>query len=173
MVEQFSSQRRYELGGGDVPDLLPARWIDGSDDSRDGRVLHRRRPDLDRLDRTDGYGPFRSAPGVLPAQPPPREHRGPSRAVTPSIRWRSTGPTYIANKFRRSVRLVGVGVGSGITQSSDWIVDPGAGYRTVVERGSYSHVRESPRYQARYQRRLGATETGRYYWVDKPTYERR
>ena len=124
-------------------------------------------PTFDRLDRTDGYGPFRSAPGVLPAQPAP-----------PGLPWAvSSGSSFsqvafnradhIANKFRRSVRLVGVGVGNGITQSSDWIVDPGAGYRTLVERGSYSHVKQTLEYQGRYQRRYSGT----WRWVDKVTYQ--
>ncbi len=76
---------------------------------------------------------------------------------------------YIANKFRRSVRLVGVGVGAGITSSSDWIVDPGAGYRTIVERGSYSHVRDTTTYQARYQKKDSGG--GAWYWVNKATYD--
>ncbi len=98
-------------------------------------------PTFDRLDRTDGFGPFRSAPGVLPAQPAPPGAPWPESKGNAFSQVGFNRADYIANKFRRSVRLVGVGVGSGITQSSDWIVDPGAGYRYVVERGSYSHVR--------------------------------
>lgn len=120
-------------------------------------------PTFDRL----GY---RSSPGVLPVEPPP-----------PGLPWpESTGSSYsqvafrradfIANKFRRSVRLVGVGVGNGITQSSDWIVDPGAGYRTVWERGSYSAVRDETRYRGRYQKRDSSTGW-QWVWVDKVTYQ--
>jgi hypothetical protein len=124
---------------------------------------------------TDGVPTFdrlvqRTSPGVLPAQPP-----------APGAPWpTSTGSAYsqvafnradhIANAFRRNVRFVGVGVGAGITQNSNWIVDPGAGYTDIVERGSYSHVREDiTGYQARYQRRDSGSSP--YYWVDKPTYD--
>ncbi len=123
-------------------------------------------PTFDRLDRTDGYGPFRSVPGVLPSQPLPPGSPWPESSGSAFSQVAFNRADYIANKFRRSVRLVGVGVGDGITRSSDWIVDPGAGYRTVVERGSYSHVRETPDYRARYQRRY----SGEWRWVDKPTY---
>ena len=98
-------------------------------------------PTFDRL----GY---KSSPGILPANPP-----------APGSQWpESTGSVYsqvafnranhIANQFRRSVRLIGVGVGTGITQSSSWMADPGAGYRWAWER-SYR----------RYQRAEGAFES--------------
>jgi len=123
---------------------------------------------------TDGVPTFdrlvhKTDPGILPAQPP-----------APGLPWpASTGSRYsqvafnradfIANSFRRNVRFVGVGVGAGITASSDWIVDPGAGYTDVVERGSYSHVRQGPGYEARYQ--VKDSKKGPWYWVDEPTYD--
>ncbi len=91
---------------------------------------------------TDGVPTFdrlvqRTSPGVLPALP-----------GDPGDQWDdSTGSSYnqvafnranyIANKFRRSVRFIGVGVGAGIetNQRSTWIVDPGAGYVWELERG--------------------------------------
>lgn len=122
---------------------------------------------------TDGVPTFdrlvyKASPGVLPADPP-----------APSAPWpASTGSAYsqvafrradfISNQFRRSVRMVGVGVGSGITQSSNWISDPGAGYRLQWERGSYSHVRDTIEYQARYQKKNSSK--GAYYWVSLATY---
>ena len=122
---------------------------------------------------TDGVPTFdrlvhKTDPGVLPAQPP-----------APGAPWdASTGyaysqvafnrADYIANAFRRNSRFIGVGVGSGITQQSDWVSDPGKGYRDVVERGSYSYVRDSIGHQARYQKQNGKNSP--YYWVDKPTY---
>ena len=64
--------------------------------------------------------------------------------------------------------MIGVGVGSGITQSSNWVSDPGAGYRTQWERGSYSYVRDTIGYEARYQKRN--SKNGPYYWVNLVTY---
>lgn len=86
--------------------------------------------------------------GVLPANPP-----------APGPQWpASTGGVYsqvgfnranfIANQFRRSVRMIGVGVGSGITNTSTWIADPGAGYRWAWERA-----------YRRYQKAEGAYES--------------
>jgi hypothetical protein len=126
-------------------------------------------PTFDRLDRSDGFGPFRSAPGVLPAQPFPPGAPWPESSGSAFSQVAFNRADYIANKFRRSVRLVGVGVGSGITQSSNWIVDPGAGYRTVVERGSYSHERRTTTYFARYQVRNSSTGWS-WQWVDLRTY---
>ena len=126
-------------------------------------------PTFDRLDRTDGRGPFRASPGVLPAQPP-----------VPGAPWaQSTGNSYtqvgfnradyIANKFRQSTRFVGVAVGPDVKNTQSWIADPGAGYREVWERGSYSHERVTYRYQARYQVKNASTG-GVWKWVDLPTY---
>ena len=122
---------------------------------------------------TDGVPTFdrlvhKSSPGIIPAEPP-----------APAAPWAaSTGSAYsqvafrradfISNQFRRSVRMVGVGVGSGITQSSNWVSDPGAGYRTQWERGSYSHVRDTIGYEARYQKK--DSKNGPYYWVNLATY---
>lgn len=122
---------------------------------------------------TDGVPTFdrlvqRTSPGVLPADP-----------AAPGAPWpTSNGSLYsqvafdrsrhIADEFRTSTRLIGVGVGSSIQGSSSWIVDPGAGYRTQWERGSYSHVHDSTTYQLRYQKQ--DTSTGPYYWVNYNTY---
>ncbi len=122
---------------------------------------------------TDGVPTFdrlvqRTTPGVIPAEP-----------AAPGLPWAvSTGSAYsqvafrradfIANKYRRSVRFIGVGVGSGITQSSNWVVDPGAGYRTQWERGSYSHVRDTIGYEARYQKK--DSKNSAWYWVNASTY---
>jgi prepilin-type N-terminal cleavage/methylation domain-containing protein len=126
-------------------------------------------PTFDRLDRTDGFGPFRSAPGVLPSLPAPPGLPWPESSGSSFSQVAFNRADFIANKFRRSVRMIGVGVGGGITQSSDWIVDPGAGYRTVVERGSYSHVRDSYVYQARYRVKNASTGWS-WKWVDLVTY---
>jgi len=126
-------------------------------------------PTFDRLDRTDGWGPFRASPGVLPPQP-----------ALPGAPWTmSTGNAYtqvgfnrsdfIANKFRQSSRFIGVAVGPDIRATQNWISDPGAGFREVWERGSYSHERVTYRYQARYQVRNDSTG-GVWTWVDLPTY---
>jgi prepilin-type N-terminal cleavage/methylation domain-containing protein len=122
---------------------------------------------------TDGVPTFdrlvqRTPPGILPVQP-----------AAPGLPWpASTGSNYsqvafdradfIANAFRTNVRFVGVGVGSGITQNSNWIIDPGKGYRDVVERGSYSYAHQVVGYQARYQKKNSSN--GSWYWVDLPTY---
>ncbi len=108
----------------------------------------------------------RADPGVLPALPAAPGAPWPNANGSSYNQVAFNRADFIANKFRRSVRMIGVGVGAGITQSSDWIVDPGAGYRIVVERGSYSHVRESTGYEGRYQRRY----SGVWRWVDKVTY---
>lgn len=124
---------------------------------------------------TDGVPTFdrlvhRSSPGILPAQPAP-----------PTAPWpASTGSTYsqvafdranhIATLFRSSVRFIGVGVGNGITASSTWISDPGAGYRTVWERGSWSYEqRTGYTYQARYQVR--SSSSAPWVWAKKSTYD--
>lgn len=91
---------------------------------------------------TDGVPTYdrlvkRTSPGVLPELP-----------ADPGDQWDdSTGSSYsqvafnranyLANKFRRSVRFVGVGVGDAIETSerSTWVVDPGAGYTWEWERG--------------------------------------
>jgi hypothetical protein len=114
----------------------------------------------------------RADPGVLPALPAAPGAPWPNANGSSYNQVAFNRADFIANQFRRSVRMIGVGVGGGITQSSDWIVDPGAGYRTVLERGSYSHVRETPNYQARYQKANSRRDRdrGRYYWVDKPTW---
>ncbi len=122
---------------------------------------------------TDGVPTFdrlvhKTTPGIIPAEPP-----------APGAPWAtSTGSSYsqvafrradyISNQFRRSVRMIGVGVGSGITQSSSWVSDPGAGYRTQWERGSYSYVRDTIGYEARYQKK--DSKNGAYYWVNLATF---
>ncbi len=126
-------------------------------------------PTFDRLDRTDNRGPFRASPGVLPAQPP-----------APGAPWaESTGAAYtqvgfnradfIANRFRQSSRFVGVAVGPNIKDTQDWVSNPGAGFRDQWERGSYSHVRDTWAYQARFQVRNASTGWS-WKWVDMPTY---
>ncbi len=102
---------------------------------------------------TDGVPTYdrlvkRTSPGILPAEP-----------ADPGDQWAdSTGSSYsqvafnranfIANKFRRSVRLIGVGVGSGITSSSQWIVDPGAGYTWQWERAYRRYQTSAAGYQS-------------------------
>ena len=122
---------------------------------------------------TDGVPTFDrmvhlTAPGVLPADPPPP---GAPWATSSGSQYSQVAfrrADYIANRFRRNVNLIGVGVGSGITQSSQWVVDPGAGYRYQVERGSYSYTRATTEYQARYQTR---PRNGSWSWVNKATYD--
>ena len=111
----------------------------------------------------------RADPGVLPSLPAAPGAPWPDANGSSYNQVAFNRADFIANQFRRSVRMIGVGVGGGITQSSDWIVDPGAGYRTVLERGSYSHVRDSTTYQARYQKKNSGG--GAWYWVNKVTYD--
>ena len=124
---------------------------------------------------TDGVPTFDrlvhlTSPGVLPAQPPAPGAPWPNSSGSAYSQVAFNRADYIANAFRRNVRFVGVGVGAGITNNSNWIVDPGAGYTDVVERGSYSYVRQTiTGYQARYQKRDSSNSS--YYWVDKPTYD--
>ncbi|MGB0111722.1 MAG: VWA domain-containing protein, partial [Ilumatobacteraceae bacterium] len=124
---------------------------------------------------TDGVPTFdrlvhKTSPGVLPAQPP-----------APGAPWdSSTGSSfsqvafnradYIANYMRKNVRMIGVGVGSGITQNSTWVDDPGAGYTDIVERGSYSHVKETGTYEARYK--IYSWDERDYVWANKYDYDR-
>ena len=108
---------------------------------------------------TDGVPTFDrlvhlTSPGVLPAQPPAPGAPWPNSTGSAYSQVAFNRADYIANAFRRNVRFVGVGVGAGITNNSNWIVDPGAGYTDIVERGSYSYVRQTiTGYQARYQKR--------------------
>ena len=111
----------------------------------------------------------RADPGVVPPLPAPPGAPWPSANGYDYNQVAFNRADFIANQFRRSVRMIGVGVGGGIERSSDWIVDPGAGYRTVLERGSYSHVRDSLEYFARYQKK--DSSNGPWYWVDKSTYQ--
>ena len=108
---------------------------------------------------------YKTDPGVIPAKP-----------EAPSAAWpESTGSRYsqigfnradyIANQFRRGVRLIGVGVGSGIEQYSNWIASPGAGYVETVERGSYSYVEDVYEYYGLYQ-----VYDGDWRYVDLATY---
>ncbi len=119
-------------------------------------------PTNDRLVR-------RATPGIVPAEPPPPG--SPWAASTGSV-YSQVGfrrADFISNQFRRSVRMIGVGVGADITKSSNWVSDPGAGYRMQWERGSYSYVRDTiTGYQARYQKRNGGGSP--YYWVNHTTY---
>jgi len=128
-------------------------------------------PTYDRLDRTDTRGPFRASPGVLPPLP-----------AVPGAPWtQSTGNTYtqvgfnrsdyIANKFRQSSRFVGVAVGPDVTRTQTWISDPGAGFREVRERGSYSHVRDTYRYEGRYRVKNASTNWS-WKYVNKDIYGR-
>ena len=107
---------------------------------------------------TDGVPTFdrlvhKSTPGILPAEPPAPErtvgrHR-PARSYS-QVAFRRAD--YISNQFRRSVRMIGVGVGVQASPSRrTGSTIPGAGYRTQWERGSYSYVRDTIGYEARYQ----------------------
>ena len=117
---------------------------------------------------TDGVPTFdrlvhKSAPGIIPAEPPAPSAPWPTSTGSSYSQVAFRRADYISNQFRRSVRMIGVGVGNGITQSSNWISDPGAGYRTQWERGSYSYVRDTISYEARYQKKN--SKNGPYYWV--------
>ncbi len=122
---------------------------------------------------TDGVPTFdrmvhKTDPGILPAQPP-----------APGLPWATSSGSsfsqvafnradYISNFARKNVRMIGVGVGAGISQESNWVDDPGKGYTNVLERGSYSYVLESGTYQLRYKKKDSSSDP--YYWVDRPTY---
>ena len=80
---------------------------------------------------------------------------------------------FISNKFRRSVRMIGVGVGADIVKNSTWISDPGTGYRLTWERGSYSHVKDTSRRPPRRRTSCGpdqASKNGPWTWVNQATY---
>lgn len=89
---------------------------------------------------------------------------------------------YIANKFRRSVRMIGVGVGPDLSKNSTWISNPGAGYTLTWERGSYSYVKDTFKttyvttntyeYELRYQVKPSRYDPdSAFYWVSKNTWE--
>lgn len=91
---------------------------------------------------TDGVPTFdrlvqRTSPGALPALPTDPGDQWPDSTGSAYSQVAFNRSNHIANTFRRSVRFIGVGVGAGIetTQSSNWIVDPGAGYVWQHERG--------------------------------------
>ena len=123
---------------------------------------------------TDGVPTFnrlvyKTSPGVLPDDPPAVGAPWPTANGSSYNQVAFERSRYLADLFRTSVRFIGVGVGSSITGSSTWISDPGAGYRTQWERGSYSYVLDSTAYQLRYQKKN--TSTGPWYWVNKATYD--
>lgn len=131
---------------------------------------------------TDGVPTYdrlvhKTDPGVLPAQPPAPGEPWDASSGSSYSQVAFNRADYIANYIRKNVRFIGVGVGSGIEQKSNWVDDPGAGYTDVVERGSYSHVKETATYEAKYQKRdfyrtwWGGGYWGDYYWVNKTTYE--
>lgn len=111
---------------------------------------------------------YRTSPGVLPAEPPAPGAPWPTSTGGSYSQVAFNRARYLADEFRTSVRFIGVGVGSSITTNSNWIVDPGAGYRTVWERGSYSYVRDTTSYQLRYQRQDASGSP--YYWINYTTY---
>lgn len=111
---------------------------------------------------------YRTAPGVLPPDPPAPGAPWPTSSGGSYSQVAFNRARYLADEFRTSVRFIGVGVGTSITANSNWIVDPGAGYRTIWERGSYSYVRDTTTYQLRYQRRDSSSSV--YYWINYTTY---
>jgi len=122
---------------------------------------------------TDGVPTFdrlvqRTSPGVLPADPAAPGAPWPTSNGTAYSQVAFDRARHIADEFRTSTRLIGVGVGTSIQNSSSWIVDPGAGYRTQWERGSYSYVRDTTAYQLRYQKQDASGSP--YYWVNYNTY---
>jgi len=123
---------------------------------------------------TDGVPTFnrlvqRTSPGVLPADPAAAGAPWPVANGSVYNQVAFERARFLADLFRTSIRFIGVGVGSSISSSSTWISDPGAGYRTVWERGSYRYVRDTTAYQLRYQKKN--TSTGPWYWVNKATYD--
>lgn len=121
---------------------------------------------------TDGVPTFdrlvhRSTPGVIPPNPPAPGPMWPTSTGSAYSQVGFNRANYIANQFRRSVRLIGVGVGADITQSSPWIADPGAGYRIAWERA-----------YRRYQRAEGTYESNLDFerassWISNVDFERR
>lgn len=85
---------------------------------------------------------YRSEPGALPAFPPPPGPEWAAHNGSPFSQVAFDRADHIATQFRPTVRLIGVGVGAGITSTSTWVEDPGAGYRWVWERAArrYQHV---------------------------------
>lgn len=108
----------------------------------------------------------RTAPGVLPPNPPAP---GPGWASSTSGSYSQVAfnrANYIANQFRRSVRFVGVGVGSGIASSSTWVSDPGAGYTWIWERGYRRYQRTAGGYESNLDFETAAS------WVSNVDFER-
>jgi hypothetical protein len=112
---------------------------------------------------TDGVPTFdrmvyKTSPGILPAQPPapPAPWAASNGSSYSQVAFNRAN--YIATQFRSSVKFIGVGVGSGITSSSLWVSDPGAGYKYKWEKGSWSYEQRSGyTYQARYQTRVNSS----------------
>lgn len=103
---------------------------------------------------TDGVPTFdrlvqRTSPGVLPQLPGDPGDQWPDSDGGSYSQVAFNRANYLANKFRRSVRFIGVGVGAGIesTQNSNWIVDPGAGYVWELERGYVRYQEVGQGYQ--------------------------
>ncbi len=122
---------------------------------------------------TDGVPTFdrlvqRTSPGVLPTDPAALGAPWPTANGSAYNQVAFDRARFLADEFRTSARIIGVGVGTGISGSSNWIVDPGAGYRTQWERGSYSYVRDITSYQLRYQARNTTTQF--WSWVNYNTY---
>lgn len=115
----------------------------------------------------------RGAPGVLTGTPAPPPPPWPNANGTAYNQVSFNRASFIATQFRSSVRLIGVGVGAGITDSSSWMSNPGAGYHVAWERGSHSHQRATNwEPQSRWQVRNNGGANS-YYNSTKADYDSR
>ena len=111
-------------------------------------------------------------PGVLPGRSRRARAAVADSTAARTTRWPSTGPTTSPTCSGRACGSSASASAPASRQSSGWMVDPGAGYRTVV---GARLVQPRPltrlgTYQARYQKKNSGD--GPWYWVNKATYDR-
>ena len=108
----------------------------------------------------------RTAPGVLPADPPPPDPIW-DQVTNGRQRIGFDRANYIATQFRTSTTFIGVGVGPDISGTSTWVLDPGS---SRWERGSWTYQKATYTYQARYQTRKNAT-SNTWTYVTKAVFD--
>jgi hypothetical protein len=107
---------------------------------------------------TDGVPTFdrlvhRGSPGVLPAEPAPPGPGWPSSTGSSFSQVAFNRANYYATRWRSGseTKLIGVGIGAGISASSNWMANPQAGYHMEYQRldGVTYQEREFWTYQER------------------------
>jgi hypothetical protein len=158
---------------GSVAQVVPEKWVFFTDGV----------PNRDRQSTS-----FRN--GALPAQPEPSAAGwGTPNTGTAYNQIAFNRANFFATWARSSVRLIGVAVGPEVTNNSQWVANPGAGYHmeyqvaggwtyeersTFTYQGNYwSRTNFTPQhqyyYEARYQKRNSSTSA--WYFVNKATYD--